>query len=110
MITASPVDMTLSKKEIAAWAESRAQDIRAHSGNAAEASRMMLLLADDRRAEAENLTEKAETDLIRAKKAREGGHAQAADELEVYARSLDDQAKELVSKATVLEELAMKPN
>ena len=101
--------MTLAKGDITEWAQGRAQDIRAHSGNAAEASRMLLLLADDRRAEADNLTEKAEADLIRAKRAREGGHVQAADELEVYARSLDDQAKELVAKAAALEELAMKP-
>ena len=102
------VDMPKTNSDIGAWARKRAEDIRAHSASPAEAARIMLLLADDRRGEAEILTERAETDLLRARTARDKSFDAAADELETHARFLDDRAKELMRESAALEALAMK--
>jgi len=100
--------MTTKTTDAGAWAESRAEDIRNHCGSPAEASKVMLLLSDDTRAEAETLTERAEADLLRAKHARENSFAAAADELELNAKTLDARAKELMRQSAALEAIAMK--
>jgi len=90
--------------EVAAWAKKKYATLRAYAGGAEETVAMVKLLVDDRRAEAVDLGERSRTDILRAKMARENGHALAADQLETHARFLDSRAEELLSEAKALED------
>ncbi len=88
---------------VSAWAQKKYATVKAYAGGEEETASMVKLLIDDRRAEAAELGERSRTDILRAKMARENGHALAADQLETHARFLDSRADELLEEVKALE-------